>query len=168
MGLSDFSSIPLDSGRLNAAIGAAFWFVLALAVVGAAFATKGGKPKAGFARACSSAFPYLFSSLLACAAGVFMMYRLNCSVPGIGTNYEIYTVFAIALSGSVLGERRFNLPGVLLGSLLAAVMSNVFSLMNVPIHAQIISLGAVILAWFCLNWLISSVMFPRRGEASIG
>jgi ribose transport system permease protein len=128
-------------------------------------AAQESAPQGYVRRLFSAGWPYLLSALLAGAAGIFMMVRLNCSTPGIGNNYDLYSILAIALSGSFLGARYGNILGVILGALFVAVLSNLLSLLNVSSVIQMLCFSSGILVWFLVNTLVARIMFPERRKA---
>ncbi len=162
-------AVQIGNERALAAIGPLSWCVLALAAAGLflwlqapGFGAKRddeARPTAsGLRRAISLGIPYLVSSLLAAFAGLFLTMRLRTGGPSLGVNYEIEALAAVLLSGSVLGARRANVAGILVGSLVLASFMVIASIMSLDVFITSICVGAIAILWFIINRVVAGMM----------
>jgi ribose/xylose/arabinose/galactoside ABC-type transport system permease subunit/uncharacterized membrane protein YhaH (DUF805 family) len=170
-GICEGRSIAFDAGPgLAAAIAVGAWIVLALGAAGAMLwlqfpgiglkASPSGEAgaAAGFRRACSLGAPYLLSGLLAGIAGIFLATRLRAGVPSLGSSYEVQALFAVVLSGSLIGARYGNVIGVLIGALFAAFLANLLALCNASYYVTLLLIGTCTLLWFAIGYVVAAVM----------
>jgi ribose transport system permease protein len=91
-------------------------------------------------------FAYIASGLLAGVGGVILTSLFKSGAPTYGVTYELSVIAAVVVGGTSLSGGEGKMFGTFLGVLIIAVMQNGMNLMNVDPDAQMVALGAVILA----------------------
>ena len=88
---------------------------------------------------------FVLSGLSAAFTGLYMASRMGSGDPNIGPGFELDSITAVVLGGTVLGGGRGGLIGTLGGVLLVAVLSNFLNLMNVDNWYQQVIKGLILL-----------------------
>jgi ribose/xylose/arabinose/galactoside ABC-type transport system permease subunit len=88
---------------------------------------------------------YVFCAACAALAGLFILARTGVGDPNTAEGLDFQSVVAVALGGISLYGGKGSLLGSLGGVLLLAMISNVFSLLQVNIYYQQLLLGLVVL-----------------------
>jgi len=96
----------------------------------------GGSPEAaqtsGLAVKFYSVLSYLLAGVAATVSGLLVLARLSGSTPGISGVILLDIVLATYVSATFSPRWQVNIPGVLLGAFLVGVLTNGFTLINVP------------------------------------
>lgn len=96
----------------------------------------GGNPEAAQTSGLNKNFYVILSYLLAAVgatiSGVLVLARLSGSTPGIGNVMLLDIVLATYVSTTFSSRWTINIPGVLLGAVLVGILTNGFTLINVP------------------------------------
>ena len=88
---------------------------------------------------------YVVCGLLAGLGGIILAGNLASANPDLGRGYELDVIAAVILGGTALSGGRGSIPGVVLGALLMALLSNAFVLLGLSAHWQVVSKGLVII-----------------------
>lgn len=88
---------------------------------------------------------FVLSGVSAAFTGLYMASRMGSGDPNIGPGFELDSITAVVLGGTVLGGGRGGLIGTLGGVLLIAVLSNFLNLMNVDNWYQQVIKGLILL-----------------------
>jgi len=89
---------------------------------------------------------YLISGTIAGVAGVLLVSRLHGSTPGSGAILLLDVILASFLSTIFSRKLAPNIPGTLVGALFAAMLTNGFTLTNVPTYWIATVKGVLIIA----------------------
>jgi ribose transport system permease protein len=88
---------------------------------------------------------YVLSGALAAIAGMILVARLDSAQPTMGIRYELDTIAAVVVGGTVLSGGFGTLWGTILGALIMAVIANAINILGIsPFYAQVVQ-GAVII-----------------------
>ena len=88
---------------------------------------------------------YVISGALAAIAGMILVARLDSAQPTMGIRYELDTIAAVVVGGTVLSGGFGTLWGTILGALIMAVIANAINILGIsPFYAQVVQ-GAVII-----------------------
>jgi ribose transport system permease protein len=89
---------------------------------------------------------HVLCSMLCAMAGLLLLARLSVGNPTIGTQgqYDLMSIAAVVLGGTVLAGGKGNVTGTLAGVAIFAVMSNVMAVMQVDPFLRDVIRGAVI------------------------
>ncbi|GFI51258.1 MAG: ABC transporter permease [Dorea sp.] len=88
---------------------------------------------------------YLIAGLMAAISAVLMVARLSSYTPGAG-DLQLFDVMLVSYLGAVFSRRyRPNIPGTFIASLFVGVLTNGFTLINVPSYWVYAIKGALIL-----------------------
>lgn len=88
---------------------------------------------------------YLIAGVMAALSAVLMVARLSSYTPGAG-DLQLFDVMLVSYLGAVFSKRyRPNIPGTFIAALFVGVLSNGFTLINVPSYWVYAIKGALIL-----------------------
>lgn len=87
---------------------------------------------------------FALSGLMAGLGGLILAGNLASASPDLGRGYELDVIAAVILGGVALSGGRGSIPGVILGALLMAHLSNAFVLLGISSHWQVVTKGLVI------------------------
>lgn len=88
---------------------------------------------------------YLIAGVMAAISAVLMVARLSSYTPGAG-DLQLFDVMLVSYLGAVFSRRyRPNIPGTFIASLFVGVLTNGFTLINVPSYWVYAIKGALIL-----------------------
>jgi len=87
---------------------------------------------------------YTLSGLLAAAAGLVYVARLNASEAGIGVNMLLPTIAAVVIGGTSLFGGEGGIVGTLIGALIMTIVQNGMNLLGIESVWQGVVLGALI------------------------
>lgn len=104
---------------------------------------------------------YIISGLMAGLAAVIAVSRLDAAQPQIGYDYEIHTIAAVVLGGTLLAGGRGTMLGSILAVVILQVMSNAMVLMGVSFFWQQVVIGLVFV-------LVVAVRTMRSKESQFG
>jgi ribose/xylose/arabinose/galactoside ABC-type transport system permease subunit len=148
LGTGTLAGIPL-----NVIVVAAAAALLSLALARTSFGRKvyivGGSPRAAeligirpnrIIVAC-----YAISSMLAAIGGLTLVGYVGSVDNWVGRGYELDSIVACVVGGVALSGGRGSLFGALLGALILSVVFNIVLLLGLPVHAQFILKGMVII-----------------------
>ncbi|HVV01611.1 MAG TPA: ABC transporter permease, partial [Verrucomicrobiae bacterium] len=89
---------------------------------------------------------YVISGLLAGTAAILFAFYTNSISPSThGSFYELYGVAAAVLGGCSLSGGEGSVLGILLGTALLQVLSNLVNLLGIPSSLDLAVMGAVVL-----------------------
>jgi ribose transport system permease protein len=88
---------------------------------------------------------YIFSSVLAALAGLLIPARVGGALLGMGDMYTMETVASIVVGGTLMSGGRASVPGTLSGCLFLGLIGSAMQIIGLPIGAQNISKGFIIL-----------------------
>jgi ribose transport system permease protein len=89
---------------------------------------------------------YTLAGLLAGWAGVLMFAHGGSGDPSGGEGLELSVIAAVVIGGASLTGGRGTVVGTILGVLILGVLSNGVNTYNVPVEAQHILIGVIIIA----------------------
>lgn len=88
---------------------------------------------------------YILSALFAALAGIFIAGRIASGDPGVGEQFALDSVTAVAIGGTQLSGGIGSLHGTLFGAVLMALLSNGMNLANLSAFLQGAIKGAILL-----------------------
>lgn len=88
---------------------------------------------------------YIFQGLMAAAAGVILLSRINSGQPTSGEGYEMDVITASVLGGTSVSGGVGNIRGVIIGVLFMGVLTNGMVLLNVQDYWQQVIRGLVLI-----------------------
>lgn len=89
---------------------------------------------------------YVVCGLSAAATGLFLTSRLRIGQPLIGQGYELDSITAVLIGGTVLAGGRGGVVGTVAGVLIMTVLSNILNLMEVTSYWQWVIKGLIIIS----------------------
>lgn len=89
---------------------------------------------------------YIFCSLFAALAGVFLAGRIVSGDPNVGLLFELDAITAVAIGGTQLSGGIGSLHGTVLGALIMALLANGMNLTNISPFVQTAIKGGLLLA----------------------
>lgn len=103
---------------------------------------------------------YLISGILAGAAGVLAMARLNTADANFGTGYELSAIAAVVIGGTTLAGGRGSVAETAIGIAIIALFTNLLNLLNISYFTQMMLTGLIVLVVVSLNRKGSSSRYP--------
>lgn len=97
---------------------------------------------------------YLASGLLAALGGLLLSSRLGIGTQLAGDSYMLSGVAATLIGFAVLGVGRPNALGTVIGALMMAVISNGFTMLNVPYYTQQTIFGVLTLVALGMSFVV--------------
>lgn len=94
---------------------------------------------------------YTLSALFAALAGVFVAGRIASGDPGVGAQFALDSVTAVAIGGTQLSGGIGSLHGTILGALLMALLANGMNLANLSAFLQGAIKGVILLTVVALQ-----------------
>lgn len=88
---------------------------------------------------------YVFSALFAALAGLFIAGRIASGDPGVGEQFALDSVTAVAIGGTQLSGGIGSLHGTLFGAILMVLLANGMNLANLSAFLQGAIKGAILL-----------------------
>ncbi|GAB3097350.1 ABC transporter permease [Isoptericola nanjingensis] len=104
---------------------------------------------------------YALSGLTAGIAGVMMLGRTTAGTSTNGLYYELEVIAAVVVGGTLLIGGRGTIVGTVIGVLIFAMLTNVFTINNLSISAQNVAKGAIIVVAVLLQQ-----RFARRSAST--
>ncbi len=92
---------------------------------------------------------YILSGILAAAAGIVWMGRVNAGDPNAGAGYELIAITAVVIGGTPLSGGRASVLGSVLGAIFLAALQNAMNLLAIPSYYQPIAAGVLLMAAAC-------------------
>jgi simple sugar transport system permease protein len=89
---------------------------------------------------------FILSGLLAGVAGVILGARIQMGDPGVGGGLVLDAVSGTLLGGTSLLGGVGTVGGTFVGVLILEILLNVFNMLNVSYHLQLVARGVVLLA----------------------
>ena len=136
-----------------------FWFLLERTKFGRHVYAVGGNPQAarlsGIDVKKVLMSVYVISGVTAGLAGLMFASRVRSGQVTAGVGYELDAITAVILGGTSLFGGRGRIFGTLIGALLIGVLSNGLVLLGVPIYAQLMIKGGVIILAVAIDTLRS-------------
>lgn len=105
-------------------------------------------------------FVYALSGLLTAFAGIILTCRTRSAMGNMGVDYEMDVLAVIAIGGVNLYGGGGSLWNTVLGVLIVAVLSNIFSMLGLGQEAQLMAKGVIIVLAVC----IENIKQVRAGE----
>ena len=88
---------------------------------------------------------YMLSALFAALAGIFVAGRIGSGDPGVGSQFALDSITAVAIGGTQLSGGIGGLHGTILGAVLMALLSNGMNLANLSAFLQGAIKGLILL-----------------------
>lgn len=88
---------------------------------------------------------HILSGLGAALAAIILIARLRSGGPRIGIGYDLDSIGAVVVGGSLLSGGRGSVFGTLAGVLVVSILANVFNFLNVSAFAQDVLRGVVLI-----------------------
>ncbi|NJP47363.1 ABC transporter permease [Actinacidiphila epipremni] len=144
-----FLGIPLLV-YLMAAIVVLGWLLLNRTTFGRRTFAVGGNPEAarlaGIAVRRHTVLLYLLSGVCCGVAAVMLTARTTSGASNLGNLYELDSIAAVIIGGTLLAGGRGSLVGSILGVLVFTTITNIFVLNNLTTDIQEIAKGLIIIA----------------------
>ena len=159
IGAGDVLGVPIN---LLAALALAvlLWLVLHRGVFGRRVFIVGGNPRAatlvGISADRVTIVCYVICSVMAGIGGLFLVGFVGTLDNWVGRGYELDSIVAAVMGGVALSGGRGSIVGALLGALILVMIFNVIVIMGLPVQAQFVVKGVVIIAAAAIyaNWTI--------------
>jgi ribose transport system permease protein len=152
---ADIGPVPLAVIFFFAALVAGF-LMLSRTSLGRRIYAVGGNPEAarlaGVPVRKVRILAFVLSGLSAAVTGLYMASRMGSGDPNIGPGFELDSITAVVVGGTMLGGGRGGLAGTLGGVLLVATLSNLLNLMNVENWYQQVIKGLILLIAVAAYW----------------
>ncbi len=103
---------------------------------------------------------YLLSGLAAAVSSLLVLARLSGSTPGIGSLILLDIVLATYVSATFSRRWMVNIPGVLLGAFFVGILTNGFTLINIPTYWVHGIKGVLVL------FVVSATALQQKGKAA--
>ncbi|MGY2747859.1 ABC transporter permease [Arthrobacter sp. UYCu723] len=145
----------------------AVWFVARRTVFGRRVFALGSNPDAAFA----SGIPvkptllavYVIAGAMVGFAGFLLASRIGVGTPTAGTLYELDSIAAVVIGGASLRGGKGRVLGVVFGTLIFGIITNLLVLLNVSTFLQDAFRGGLIL----LAVVMTTIHFKSRRKQSI-
>ncbi|MCS6774734.1 MAG: ABC transporter permease [Anaerolineae bacterium] len=156
-GTGDFRGIPVPV-VLMLIVAVGFYLFLGHTRHGRLLYAVGGNPEAtrlaGVNVDAYRLTAYLISALLATLGGLVLAARIGTGGIRAGDPYLLDAVAATYFGFAVLGARKANVFGTVLGAIFVGVMLNGLTMMNMPWYLQDVVKGAVLMASLGLSFYL--------------
>jgi len=140
-------------------IATAFFFFLEYTRYGRIFYAVGGNSEAarlaGIAVERYRTAAYVISALLATTGGLVLAARIGSGAVKAGDPYLLDSVAATFFGFAVLGARRPNVFGTVLGAVFVGLMLNGLTMMNMPWYLQDVIKGLVLIGSLSLSYYMT-------------
>lgn len=124
------------------------WFVLNQLPYGRYLYATGGNAEASRATGIPTKSiivkAFIYQGLLAGAAGIVLMSRMNSGQPNAGIGTEFDAITAVIVGGTSMAGGVGNIYGTVIGSVFIGILNNIMNLANVNAYWQQIVQGLVI------------------------
>lgn len=94
---------------------------------------------------------YIISGVMAAAAGVILVGRLNVSDPLSGTGYELDAIAATVIGGTTFEGGKGSIIGTVIGVLILAMLNNIMNLLGFSPYVQQVFKGVVLAGAVIMN-----------------
>lgn len=88
---------------------------------------------------------YIFSSLTSVFAGMYLLGRFGAADPVLGPGMELKAIACVLIGGATLAGGRGSIAGTISGVFVLGVLSNILSLMDIPMWYQEVISGVMLL-----------------------
>ncbi|HWV79419.1 MAG TPA: ABC transporter permease [Isoptericola sp.] len=144
---ADFIGVPVLVW-IFAVVAVAGWFLFNRTTFGRRTVAVGGNLEAsrlaGIKVQRHLLYVYALSGLTSGIAGVMMLGRTTAGTSTNGLYYELEVIAAVVVGGTLLIGGRGTIVGTVIGVVIFAMLSNVFTINNMSISAQNVAKGAII------------------------
>jgi ribose/xylose/arabinose/galactoside ABC-type transport system permease subunit len=165
LGTSEIAYIPLQI-FYYAALAFIFWFLLARTTLGRKIYAIGLNEQAtGFSGINTSRVKiiiYTMSGLICGFAGLIWLGRFTSIKYDAGTSLALKVVTIIVLGGTSIMGGIGDMKGTILGTLIIAVLNSGLTVLNIPIAAQTIVHGAILIISLVSYFILNNRMSRRR------
>lgn len=108
---------------------------------------------------------YIFSGLLAGFGGIMMSSRLNAGIPFTGKGWDMYTIAAVVMGGTLIRGGEGKISGAVAGILIWGIIQNMINMMgDVSTYWQQIIMGFILLGAV----IVQNIAERRRGAINEG
>ena len=125
-------------------------FVLQKSVFGRKIFIVGGNPASadlvGINAHNVTIICYVLCSIMAGIAGLLLVGFVGTVDNFVGRGYELDSIVAAVVGGVALSGGKGNLTGAVLGALILVVLFNIVIIMGLPVQAQLVIKGVIIVA----------------------
>ncbi len=143
------------------------WFLLNRTTFGRRTVAIGGNATAarlaGVKVRRHTVYLYMLSGATAAIAGIMLLSRTTAGTSTHGQLYELDAIAAVVVGGTLLAGGRGTIGGTVLGVLLFATLTNVFTQNNLSTSVQLIAKGVIIVVAVLLQQ-----RFANREASSAG
>ncbi len=143
-----------------AAVAVAGWILLNRTTFGRRTLAIGGNPEAarlaGIKVQRQTAYLYVLLGLACGLAAVMLMARTTTGTSTHGQLLELDSIAAVVIGGTLLSGGRGTIVGTVLGVLIFATLTNVFTLNNLDTSTQAVAKGVIIVAAVLLQQRLAS------------
>lgn len=149
LGTGSILGLPLNLLAL-ALLASALGVLLHRTPLGRRIYITGGNPRAArlvgidadrVAIAC-----YVISSVMAAFAGLFLVGYIGTVDSWVGRGFELDSIVAAVIGGVALTGGKGTVPGALLGALVLVLLFNIVVILGLPVQAQLVVKGVIIIA----------------------
>lgn len=143
-----------------AVVAALGWVLLNRTTFGRRTLAIGGNPEAarlaGIKVQRHTAYLYVLLGLACGLAAVMLMARTTTGTSTHGGLYELESIAAVVIGGTLLSGGRGTIVGTVLGVLIFATLTNVFTLNNLDTSTQNVAKGVIIVAAVLLQQRVAA------------
>ena len=149
LGTGQFFGIPIDLCAFALLFGV-LGLMMHRSALGRQIYIVGGNPRAadlvGIRSDRITILCYVLSSMLAGLGGLFLVGYVGTVDNFVGRGYELDSIIAAVVGGVALSGGRGTLAGAVTGALILVVMFNIVIILGLPIQAQLVIRGTIIIA----------------------
>jgi ribose/xylose/arabinose/galactoside ABC-type transport system permease subunit len=164
-GTSEIAYIPLQI-FYYAALAFVFWFVLAKTTLGRKLYAIGLNEQAtnfsGINTSRVKFVIYTLSGFICALAGLIWLGRFTSIKYDAGTSLALKVVTIIVLGGTSIMGGIGDMKGTILGTLIIAVLNSGLTVLNIPIAAQTIVHGGILIISLVSYFILNTRMSRRR------
>ena len=140
-----------------------FYYLLRYTKFGTSIYAVGGNKNAavlaGIPIKINIAVTYGLSGLMAGAAGIMMVARMNSSQAIIGTGYQFEAIAAVILGGTNRLGGEGGIIRTLIGVFIIAALRNSLNLIGVSVYMQLVAIGSVLIVAYLIEYLKKKNVF---------
>ncbi len=133
------------------------YYVLRISKLGPSLYAVGANPKAAILSGISATkvklFAFIFSGFCAALAGIIHSARLGQINPSMGQGFELTAIAVAVLGGASLFGGKGTVEGTLTAALIFGVLYNMFNLIGISGHIQLVFVAMIIVIMAYLHGL---------------
>jgi ribose/xylose/arabinose/galactoside ABC-type transport system permease subunit len=161
--------IPLAAFVILAVV-AVFLFLEKMTIVGKYAVAIGGNENAAFLSGINVSSMrlifFMLSGVMAALSGIWQVSRIGSGDPNVGTGMEFTVIAGCILGGVSIKGGDGTITGMLIGTVILALLTNGMNMMGVNAFYQQVAIGVVILVAVLVNFGVGSLRVIRMRQQS--